>query len=289
MEQFEEHPSRFAQIFIDEPLRKFLYENEITSDNYQQHETALRKLFPDEEHYLEFTRAYLGNTGIISYRQFLKPPQKIDLFLHPRYIQQKPHIHDFYEIKYLLKGSGTVHIASDLIFLKESELCLISPYVPHSSEIYSDDAVMVNLVLPSEHLQHLLPRVLSYSNPLERYFSGDSSLSANQHFLCCSTRHDAAIEALISSMLDYYSDQKNRTVSGNLMTEAALEQVFLRILALYLPEEEKEKILSHDKQVLSDITAYIREHLQDVSLSDISELLHFSPAYTSRMIKKKTG
>ena len=289
MERFEQSPSRFTRIFIDEPLRKFLYENEITLDNYQQHTSELKKLFPDEAGYQAFIRAYLDNAGILSYRQFLKPPQKIDLFLHPRYIQQKPHIHDFYEIKYLLKGSGTVHIASELIFLKESDLCLISPYVPHSSEIYSDDAVMINLVLPSEHLQSLLPRVLSYSNPLERYFSADSTLSANQHFLCCSTRHDVAIEALISSMLDYYSDQKNRTVSGNLMTEAALEQVFLRILALYLPEEEKEEILSHDKQVLSSITAYIREHLQDVSLSDISELLHFSPAYTSRIIKKKTG
>ena len=98
----EKTSSRFEQIFIDEPLRKFLYENEITLDNYLSHQDELKKLFPDEEGYQSFLNAYLSSSGIISYRQFLKTPQKIDLFLHPRYIQQRPHIHDFYEIKYLL-------------------------------------------------------------------------------------------------------------------------------------------------------------------------------------------
>ena len=289
MEQQVEKTSRFARIMIDEPLRKYLYENEITLDNYRQHESELKKRFPDEESYQAFIRAYLTNSGILSYRQFLKVPQRIDLFLHPRYIQQKPHIHDFFEIKYLLKGSGTVHIASDLIFLKESDLCLISPYVPHSSEIYSDDAVMLNIVLPAEHLKDLLPRVMSFPNPFQRFLSPDASLAADPPFLYCGTKHDSAINTLVTSMLDYYSDPKTRTISGNLMTEAALEQIFLRVLAIHLPEEKKEDQFSQDNQTLSAMTAYIREHLQNVSLSNVSELLHFSPSYTSRMIKKKTG
>ncbi|MBQ3373906.1 MAG: helix-turn-helix domain-containing protein [Oscillospiraceae bacterium] len=285
----EKSGSRFEQIFIDEPLRKFLYENEITLDNYLSHQDELKKLFPDEESYHTFLNAYLSSSGIISYRQFLKAPQKIDLFLHPRYIQQRPHIHDFYEIKYLLKGSGTVHISSELIFLKQSDLCLISPYVPHSSEIYSDDAIMVNLVLPSEHLQCLLPRVMSFPNIFQQYFSPDQTLSAESRFLHCSTKQDPEIYRLVQSLLEYYSKKKGRTISGNLISEAYLEQIFLQILSLQPAEKEEERNRINEEQTLETMTAYIRENLQDVSLSEISKLLHFSTPYTSKLIRKKTG
>ena len=281
--------SRFDQIFIDEPLRKFLYENEITLDNYLSHQEELKNLFPDENSYQAFLHSYLSSSGIISYRQFLKEPQKIDLFLHPRYIQQRPHIHDFYEIKYLLNGSGTVHIGSELIFLKESDLCLISPYVPHSSEIYSDDAVMVNLVLPAEHLQALLPHVMSYPNTFQRYFSSDQALSAEQRFLHCSTKQDPEISRLFRSLLDYYSKKKGRAVPGNLLTETFFEQIFLYVLSLQPTEEEKQRGRIAGEKTLETMTGYIREHLQDVSLSDIAALLHFSAPYTSRLIRKKTG
>ena len=285
----EKNGSRFDQIFIDEPLRKFLYENEITLDNYLSHQEELKKLFPDENSYQTFLHAYLSSSGIISYRQFLKDPQKIDLFLHPRYIQQRPHIHDFYEIKYLLKGSGTVHIASELIFLKESDLCLISPYVPHSSEIYSDDTVMINLVLPEEHLHALLPHVMSYPNIFQQYFSSDQSLSSERRFLYCSTKQDPEICRLIQTLLDYYSDKKGRTVPGNLLTETFFEQIFLYILSLQLSEQEKQRDHIVGDQTLETMTSYIREHLQDVSLADVAAFLHFSAPYTSKLIRKKTG
>ena len=191
----EKAGSRFDQIFIDEPLRKFLYENEITLDNYLSHQEELKKLFPDENSYQAFLHSYLSSSGIISYRQFLK----------------------------------------------ESDLCLISPYVPHSSEIYSDDAVMVNLVLPAEHLQALLPHVMSYPNTFQRYFSSDQALSAEQRFLHCSTKQDPEISRLFRSLLDYYSKKKGRTVPGNLLTETFFEQIFLYVLSLQPTEEEKQR------------------------------------------------
>ena len=281
--------SRFEKIFLDEPLRKYLYENNITAENYLSHQESLKALFPDEESFRAFIGAYLTKTGMLSYHQFLRAPQKIDLFLHPRYIQQDLHIHDFYEIKYLLQGSGTVHIASDIIFLKQSDFCLISPYVPHSSEVYTDDAIMINIVLPSEHLSSILPRVLGFSNIFRDYSSQEQAFSGDRRFLSLSTKDNPEIRQSIQSMLDYYSAPSGRSMPGYLMTEAALEQVFLRILSLQTMEKEKGENLREVHPSLDFVTGYIRDHLQNVSLADVAALLHFSEPYTSRYLKKKTG
>ena len=40
--------SRFEKIFLDEPLRKYLYENNITAENYLSQQESLKALFPDE-------------------------------------------------------------------------------------------------------------------------------------------------------------------------------------------------------------------------------------------------
>ena len=90
-------------------------------------------------------------------------------------------------------------------------------------------------------------------------------------------------------MLDYYSAPSGRSVPGYLMTEAALEQVFLRILSLQPMEKEKGENLREVHPSLDFVTGYIRDHLQNVSLADVAALLHFSEPYTSRYLKKKTG
>ena len=61
------------------------------------------------------------------------------------------------------------------------------------------------------------------------------------------------------------------------------------MLSLQPTEDEKQRGRITGGKTLETMTGYIREHLQDVSLSDIAALLHFSAPYTSRLIRKKTG
>ena len=285
-----EAPKRFDQIMLDEPVRKYLYEHNITLDNYLAHEAELMLLFPDEGTYRRFVTAYLTSTGILSYRQFLKAPQRMDLFLHPRYIQQAPHIHDFFEIKYMLSGSGTVHIGSDMLFLQETDFCIISPYVPHSSEIYSDEATMLNLVVPAEYVPELFPRLLSFQNPLRTYFSREHNPRLDRCFLFIRAGRDTQLQTLMETLLDDFSGTKRRSAVGNLRAEAALEQAFLRLLELQMSSVAPD-VFSADAEDsrIAEMADYMRCHLREVSLGNIAALFHFSQPYTSRYIKRKTG
>ena len=196
---------RFDRVFLDEPVRKVLYEKNITLSNYSEHEKELREIFPCEKDYHDFITAYFTSKNILSYQEFLKEPFRFDLYPHPRYILQEPHIHDFYEMKYMMRGNGTVHIGKELLFLKESDLCLIAPYVAHSSEIYSDEATMINLVIPVEHLQDLFPRVMSFQNDLSAWFSPEYRIQADNCFLICETEQDYEIKQAFTSLLAFYS------------------------------------------------------------------------------------
>ena len=70
-----EDEERFKRIFLDEALRKALYENGITPDNYQKFEKELRTFFENDAEYQAFVDSYLIQTTIISSREFLKYPQ----------------------------------------------------------------------------------------------------------------------------------------------------------------------------------------------------------------------
>lgn len=289
-----EDEERFKRIFLDEALRKALYENGITPDNYQKFEKELRTFFENDAEYQAFVDSYLIQTTIISCREFLKYPQKMDLFLHPRYIQQTQHAHDFFEMKYQMAGSGTVHAGTDMLFLKEGDICLISPYVLHSSEIYSDDAVMINLVIPADKTYDLMPRIMNCDNPFRAYFLQDQNSgpqAVNSRYMVVETRRNPEIRTLFEEMAAYYSKTKGRSLLKELQMEADLERVFLLLLQ-QLPAANPEKdyeAAGTQENATAALSKYVRAHLKDVTLAGVAEFLHFSKPYTSRYIKKVTG
>lgn len=55
-------------------------------------------------------------------------------------------------------------------------------------------------------------------------------------------------------------------------------------------EEENSRIFSAEEKNISDILQYIEQnYMTDITLATLSEHMHFSPAYLSRLIKKETG
>ena len=55
-------------------------------------------------------------------------------------------------------------------------------------------------------------------------------------------------------------------------------------------QSRQDQIFSADKETVSDILQYIEQnYMFDITLTTLSEQMHFSPAYLSRLIKKETG
>ena len=286
----QSHGEEYERVLTDEPLRKYLYEHHITADNYPRHEAELRGLFPSAEAWKSFVRQYLTSTALLSYHEFLNDGQRWDLFPHPRYIQQDFHMHDFFEMKYQLAGSGTVFVDSHTLFLRKSDICIIAPYVPHRNEVYSDDASMVNLVIPAEFLPQLFPRLMGFPNGFRDFFGvASDGEPTNRRWLHLDTGGDEQIRQIVANALACFMEGGQRSRLRSLCLEADLERLFLIVLALQPNFQREDSAAGTRDRMMAQIVDYIQGHLQEASLADVAALLHFSPAYASRLIKRQTG
>ncbi len=278
--------TEYKRTLSDEPLRKYLYEHHITPENYLLHEAELQGMFPGPEAWQSFVRQYLTPSALISFHRFMKEGQRFDVFPHPRYIQQDFHLHDFFEMKYQLAGSGTVFVDDQTLFLRKSDICIIAPYVPHRNEVYTDDAVMINFVLPAEFLADLFPRLTGFQNGFRAFFRGEA---VNPRWLHMETENHPAVRQIASDILSCFVEGRQHNPLRRLSLEADLERMFLLILEsepeFYSPESARET----RNRMVAQVVDYIRANLQEVSLTDIVSLLHFSPSYVSRLIRRQTG
>ena len=276
----------YQRIRTDEPLRKYLYEHHITPDNYLMHEAELRRLFPEPGAWERFAGEYMTPGTLISWRKFMEEGQRFDVFPHPRYIQQDFHLHDFFEMKYQLAGSGTVFVDSHTLFLRESEICVIAPYVPHRNEVYTDDAVMVNFVLPPDCLAELFPRLTGFPNGFRAFFQGEGP---RPRFLHAETAGSGAVRQIVSDILACFAGGRQHDPLRRLCMESDLEKLFLLLLESGPDFHGEESAVVTRDRMMARVVDYLREHLEEVSLADVAGMLHFTPAYVSRLIRRQTG
>ncbi len=278
-----------AALNNEEQILKYIYEHHITLDNFQEHKLFLRSFFADEESYLTFIDSYFTKFSSITAGEFLRESQHIDAFPHPRFIQQESHFHDFIEIKYQMHGTGTITIGKETIFLRESDLCFIAPFVDHCSEIFDQDSYMINLVVIPQYISQLFPRILQYPNFIEEFLCGRHRDGEPYAFMHLHTDFDHEIESLTSYIFHYYRENECFTPIGDLNAEAALEKIFLLLLQKHA--EQSCFPLNHTKQnqQITQMLDYIQQHLNSVTFPDVAQHFHYSQSYTSRFIKKYTG
>lgn len=278
-----------AALNNEEHILKCIYENHITLDNYREKEALLRSYFPDEKSYLSFIESYLTKFTSLCMEDFMRANQRLDAFSHPRFSQQETHIHNFFEIKYQMKGTGTVIVDNKTIFLRESDFCFIAPFVGHCSEIFDPDSYMINLVVVPQYIAQVFPRVLQYHNFIEEFLYSSQKDNANHTFMHIHTNFDPEIENLVTDIFQYFRKNKSFTLIGDLNAEAALERIFLLLLQKHMLQSGAFQSHTKQDEQIDQMVDYIQEHLDSVTFSDIARLFHYSPSYTSRFIQKHTG
>jgi AraC family cel operon transcriptional repressor len=80
-----------------------------------------------------------------SAKQFIDPTTEIHYAIHTSYKNSKfPHVHNFYELLLIVKGSQVITVNNNEIILKESSLMMIRPNDIHSKQ-YIDEGLHINL------------------------------------------------------------------------------------------------------------------------------------------------
>ncbi|MDG5786633.1 AraC family transcriptional regulator [Evansella sp. AB-P1] len=194
------------------------------------------------------------------------------------------HLHDDYEIYYLLEGSRIYYINGKKYKIHENNLVFINKNVIHktgTADFPTHKRIVMNFKpsIIQKHDHSLLS--LLFEN-------GPTIISVPPY------RQKKIIELMTSLYKEYgVNDSDGNTYIRSLLLLLLIES---KRLVEQQQEVEKEASISvedalpYDNVVISNIIKYINNnYMNDVSLPHLSNKFHLSEAYISRLFKKVTG
>lgn len=190
------------------------------------------------------------------------------------------HVHDFFEILYLVSGERCFFINDRAFKVKEGDLILISPNVLHKATSYQSsdcEGILIyfqeGFLNPNHPLREELP--LLFANE-----SISLKLPLQQRLI---------VEELFLKML-----QEERTKKAGY--HLALQGLLLQLLVLLnrdVNNNHRESFFEHPSPMhekISEIARFINQNYQEpISLTSLAERFFISPSYLSKVFKDVTN
>jgi AraC-like DNA-binding protein len=189
------------------------------------------------------------------------------------------HLHDSYEVYYLLSGERYYFIKDRTFQVKKGDLVLISPNILHKT---SDTGI------PNHHRMVCFFDVdlLPLRNP--EFSSRLGDLFENHPLIRLSIPGQTQLEELLRQIYQEIEENQHGT-------EVLLQSLLLKFLIFTLRyvEQNQLHIFEHPSpthQKISEIVQYINERYPEpLPLTSVAEHFFISPYYLSRTFKEATG
>lgn len=218
---------------------------------------------------------------------YFEPEDKNSIVIskHNRFTPAFRHRHIFFEMIYVLSGSCIQQIGQEEIRLCEGEFCLMAPDVAHSISVF-DASIVINILIRRSTFEDIFYDILRDTNKIAVFFN--QSLFANMqntHLIFDTGRDRMLLEHVLTMFLEYINKDKyyEKILNSQLMI------LFGKLLQIYEDCIKYPPQTRKTNETCMHIIAYIEDHYQTVTLSEICEHFHFSQAYCSRLIKAHTG
>ena len=190
------------------------------------------------------------------------------------------HIHQTYEIYYLLSGSRRMFYNDSIYILDRGDLVFIPPNTIHRT-LHTNDRTHERIVVTfgPEAMPGLMPA--AQTPEFGRLFAADPVLhlaGANRDY----------VEERLSRLLSEYEQPDEFSA---LSIRSVLQEllVFLIRYKRYKNEERVQEINTADR-LMQKAARYIRGHYMDnVSLESVAAFVGLSPCYFSKKFKSATG
>jgi AraC-type DNA-binding domain-containing proteins len=217
-------------------------------------------------------------------------PEGRDVFAirYIKNIMQQIHIHNYFEINYVLSGSCTQIFESENRQLSEGELCIIAPMSRHDLKV-EDDSMILNILLRESTFENTFFRLLGGEDLLSAFFRNVLySKESNANYLLFQTDNKTSITDIIKDIFmevylpDSYSD--TCVINRVYLLFSLLLRKYGKTIQFY---DYRNKANYHMEYPL--ILRYIQNNYTTLNLKTAAEFFHYSESYLSRLIKKNSG
>ncbi len=212
-------------------------------------------------------------------------PHMRDVFIirHPRYTRPSPHSHNYFEIDYVAEGQCTFVFEDTSRVLKKGEACIIAPFSKHDL-IIDDDSTVFCIMLKRSIFDNTFFSLLTRNDLLSYFFRTTLQDDSHANFLLFFVGNTEWINQIIyNAMSESY---KNDSYSNNCCI------TWINLLFTYLLRNYSKTLQFYDYQMGSDfslVLQYIQHNYQNLTLSALAKLFHYSEPHLCTLIKRNTG
>lgn len=210
-----------------------------------------------------------------------------ELYRHLRYLPVYWHSHSFLEVVCVLEGYCTNYILKQELHMRSGDICIIAPSTQHAISAFSDDCIVINILLRISTFEKAFFGILADNDVLSDFFMRALYHSKAHPYLFFHTNKDQEV-------LDYVLYAYQEFLGNRLYKERLLNNIvsafFIILLRnhgsnVFTPEIDTQ---GRDENVIF-ILKYIQENYCTVTLNELADFFHYSERQLQRIIKSSTG
>lgn len=205
----------------------------------------------------------------------------IHILRHLKYDRHEVHSHKFFEIICQVAGKGAAIIANERIELSPGIICLLSPGVMHRVEVFSDDAILLKIILRKTDFDAIFRQLLRSSTLLSSFFSS-ALYDENSGWLSFDSNGDGEITDILLR-LRYHEVREAPT------DPTMKEALVMQLLCLLIDRHSDSAKTSSELSLTGKIISRIRADSRTITLDELADEFHFTNGYVSRVVKQATG
>ncbi len=216
---------------------------------------------------------------------FFEDDSRIMMMRHNRYSPALIHDHSFFELIYVYDGNCKQTISGHDLSLTRGDICIIPPGIKHSIGVF-DNSIVLNCLIKKSTLHNIFFNFLSTPNTLSAFFLNNIYSENGNDYIIFHTGIDQEFQR---QFLYMYLESINKELYWNQLIANTLMHIFGILIRNYNKCIEVPTFTQKTDVQRFALLQYIQKNYSNISLEMVAERFHYTPEYTSRLIKRTTG
>lgn len=207
---------------------------------------------------------------------------------HLRYMPVFWHKHEFFEMLCVLSGNCDNIFQRETLQMKTGDICIHSPGTVHAVRTFSDDAVLLNILIRKSTFERCFFSLMEEDCILSQFFRMAFCKTTEMPYLLFRTDNDSQIHNLILNALDEYEDRKKyrRSLLNTILSELIIRMFQGYEDSITVPSLNENSGRSAD---IIKILRYMQNNYSSVTMSELSSRFGYSERHLQRLIFQTSG
>lgn len=213
-------------------------------------------------------------------------PQFYDVFTirHPRFTRRHSHIHNYFELNFVVKGEGVFYFEETEHILHEGEVCIVAPGSNHDFVINDETSIVYTVCIRKSTFESTFTSLMSHQDLLSGFFRQILREDDRSNYLMLFTGNNMECRIFLRKLLleSESPDEYSNSCCINL-----INLFFTNLLRNY-----SKTIAFYNYEIGSDfslVLQYIQHNYQNLTLASLADFFHYSEPHLCTLIKQNTG